>query len=42
MRHHHKLSLTRVMELRPDQWGTTTQPTWNYVLTNETPPWDLT
>jgi len=33
MRHHYELSLTRVMELRPDQWGTTTQPSWNYVLT---------
>jgi len=47
MRHHHELSLTRVMELRPDHeaplrnhrgitswpWGTTTKPSWNYVLT---------
>jgi len=23
-------------------WGTTMQPSWNYVLTNEAPPWDLT
>jgi len=23
-------------------WGTTTQPSWKYVLTNEAPPWDLT
>jgi len=23
-------------------WGTTTKPSWNYVLTNEAPPWDLT
>ena len=23
-------------------WGTTTKPSWNYFLTNEAPPWDLT
>ena len=22
-------------------WGTTTKPSWNYILTNEAPPWDL-
>ena len=42
MRQHHELPLTRVMELRPDQWDTTMKPSWNYILTNEAPPWDLT
>jgi len=23
-------------------WGTTTKPSWNYILTNEAPLWDLT
>ncbi|QCD97488.1 hypothetical protein DEO72_LG6g2198 [Vigna unguiculata] len=42
MRHHHELSLTRVMELRPDQLRhhheISPRSSWNYALTNEAPP----
>jgi len=42
MGHHHELPLTGVMELRPDQLRhhheVSPRGSWNYVLTNETPP----
>ena len=45
LKHHYELSLTGVMELRPDQWGTTMRShleiSWNYFLTNEAPPQNL-
>jgi len=42
MRHHHETPTNRGHGITFWPWGTTTQPTWNYVLTSEAPPRDLT
>jgi len=42
MRHHHEFPLTKVIELCPDQLRHHHEispiDSWNYALTNETPP----